>query len=107
MLPGLSQAAQVGDRDQRDRQQRDLDPNVVEPGGDRDQLLHGRRGRHGHRHHVVDEQRRRGNEPQQGRQLGPRDGIGATAVGEGAAHLAVRQRDHGEQEGDRDRHLDD
>ena len=82
------------------------DPDVV--GGRDDRLdLGDRRGRRdGHRHDVVDEQRRRSDEPEERRQIRPGHDVRAAAVRVGAADLAVRDRDDGQQDGDGDRDLD-
>ena len=58
------------------------------------------------RHHVVDEQGGRRDQPEDRREVGPRDDVRAAAVRVGAADLAVRQRDDGQQDRDRDRDLD-
>ena len=105
-VPGLAEAAQVRDRDQRDRHQADRDAHRVELRRDRDQLLHGGRRGHRHRHHVVDQERRGRDEAEERRELLAGDGVRAAAVGERPADLAVRDRDDGEHDGDRRRHLD-
>ena len=53
-------------------------------------IADGRRHRDGH--DVVDEQRGRRDQPEDRRQVGPRDDVRATAVRVGAADLAVGQR---------------
>ena len=105
-VAGLAQAAQVGDGDERDRDERDLDAVVV--GGRDDRLdLGDRRGRrHRDRHHVVDEQGGRRHEPGDRRQVRAGHDVRAATVRIGAAHLAVRHRDDGQQQRDGDRHLD-
>jgi hypothetical protein len=100
-----AEAAQVSHRDQV------IDnsaarPEVVDAGRDRDQLLDRRRRGHGDRHHVVDEQCPRRDEAEQRCQLGTRHRVGAAAVRERPADLAVGHRDDREHDGDRGGHLD-
>ena len=102
-VPGLAQAAEVGDRDQRDRHERDLDPDVVGRREDRLDLGDRRRGRDGDGHDVVDQQRRGGDQPEDRREVRPGDDVGPAAVRIGPTDLAVRHRDDRQQERDRDR----
>ena len=89
------------DDDARSRSGSEFRPGTIEI-----ELVDRRRRRHRDRHHVVDEQRGRGDEPEQRRQLLARHGVRAAAVGEGPADLAVGDRDDREQDRDRDRDLD-
>ena len=105
-VPGLAQAAQVADRDQPDRDERDLDPVVVDRRVDRLELLDRRGRRDRHRHDVVDEQGGRRDEAEQRGEVLARDRVRAAAVGIGPADLAVGQRDDRQQERDPERDLD-
>ena len=102
----LAKAAQVADRDQGDRGDPDLDPYVVETRPDRVRLGDRRRGRDGDRHHVVDHQGARGDEPEDLPEVLLCHGIGTTTRRVGPADLAVRGRHHGEHQGDRQRDPD-
>ncbi len=102
----LAEAAEVADRDQGDRYEGDLDPEVIRRRDDRLDLLDRRRGRHGHGHDVVDEQRCRGHEPRGLGEVLPGHDVRAPARRVGATDLPVADRHHGEQERDRDRDLD-
>ena len=102
----LAQAAEIGDRDERDGDERDTDAVVVH--GRDDGLDLGDRGRRRYRdrHDVVDEQRGRRDEAHDRCQIGLRDDVGPAAVGIGAADLAVGHGNDREQDRDRDRDLD-
>ena len=82
------------------------DPVVVRRRDDRLDLGDRRGRRHRDRHDVVDEQRRGGDEPEDRREVGPGHDVRAAAVRVGPADLPVRHRHDGQQDGDRDRHLD-
>ena len=101
-VAGLAQAAQVGDRDQRDRDEGDLDPQVI--GGRNHRLdLGDRRCRgDGDRHDVVDQQGRRRDQPEDRRQVGPGDDVRASPVGIGTADLPIRDGHHRQEDRDRD-----
>ena len=85
----LAEAAQVADRDQRDRDEGDLDPVVVDRREHRLDLLDGGGRRHRDGHDVVDQQRRRGHQPGQLRQVLASDDVGAAAARVGPADLPV------------------
>ena len=105
-VPGLAQAAEVGDGDQPDRHERDLDPDVVCRREDRLDL--GDRGsrRDGDGHDVVDQECRGGDEPEDRGEVRPGDDVRPAAVRIGATDLAVRDRDDRQEQRDRDRYLD-
>ena len=105
-VPGFAQAAEVRDGDQPDRDECDLDAYVV--GGREDRLDLGDRGcgGDGDGHDVVDQERRGGDQPEDGRQVRLGHDVRAAAVRIRAADLAVGDRDDREEERDRDRDLD-
>ena len=105
-VAGLAQPAEIADRDQGDRHERDLDPDVVDLGHDRLDLLDRRRGRHRHGHDVVDEQRGRGHQAEQLGQVLAGDDIRPAAARVGPADLAIGHRHDRQQDGDRDGHAD-
>ena len=86
--------------------ERDLDPDVVQRRHDRVDLGDRRGRRHRDRHDVVDEQAPRPRPARQRREVLAGHDVGAAARRVGAADLAVRERDHGQEHDDRDRHLD-
>ena len=89
-----------------DRDERDLDADVVGRREDRLDLGDRRRGRDGDGHDVVDQERRGGDQPEDRRQVRPGDDVGAAAVRIGATDLAIGDRDDREKERDGDRDLD-
>ncbi len=105
-VPGLAQAAQVGDGDQRDGHERDLDPEVVGGRDDRLDLGDRRCGRDRDRHHVVDQQGGCRDQPEDRRQVGLGHDVGAAAVRVGATDLPVRDRHDRQQDRDGDRDLE-
>ena len=91
MLPDSRRPAEVGDRDQRDDADRDLDLHRVELRHDRHDLADRRRGRHRDRHHVVDQEGGRGDQPEQRAEVLLRDRVRAAAARVRPADLAVRE----------------
>ena len=103
---GLAQAPQVRHRDEGDRRDRDLDPEVVEGRDDGVDLGHGRGRRDGDRHDVVDEERGGCDETEDLAEVLLGHHVRPAAGWIGPADLPVRDRHDREQDRDRDRHLE-
>ena len=102
-VAGLPHAAQVGQRDDGHHHDRDGDLPLSEGGHGSHDLLGGRRDRHRHREHVVDEQGRCCDERCPSAQVGLRHRVGPAAGRVGHHHLAVADGHDAEQQGDGDR----
>ena len=101
--PGLTDAAEVRDRDQGDAREREPEPVSAEARNRGRERHHARGDRHGHREHVVGEQRSGSDEARKRPQVVLRDHVGAAGGFVDAHRLLIRGDDDGEQGCDRDR----
>ena len=102
----LTEATEIGDRNEGDGDDSDLDPDVIETREDRIGLRDGRCCRDRHSHHIVDEEGRRGDQRGDRSDVLLRHGIGATAVGIGATDLSIGQGNDRQEHADRYRNRD-
>ncbi len=98
----LANAAQVADREQRQKQQAQLDPVRRETRHRRGDGKHAGRNADRHGEGVVDEQRRRGHESGGDADIFLGDAIGAAAGRIRVNGLPIGKRDHRQQGGDDD-----